>query len=477
MSLGLSDVDERLYDPYIPHGGFEDEQTAYALRLEKYCKNPPMTNVPGLAYQIARELGKSLQSKWSPITAEQVVESYHGALKKRYQDALDSLYLVWISRRDATLKSFVKRDKVSPTAFNVKAPRMINPRDPRYGVLLARFIKPFEKALFSKRRHKLPLFAKGLNARDRYKVIREIFDSIPGCYVSTIDCKAFDAHVTVDQLRLEHMVYTTGCNDDLLAQLLGWQLKNKLAGSFGLSQVVNGVRMSGDMNTACGNCVIIYIIMESFIRHHNLRKHLRYFDDGDDCLLFTDRVGKRFLPALPKWFEQFGHQLVVETNSYDFEDIVFCQARPFNTSRIMIRDWRKVISHSFVSNKHYHTPAIGVKVMKSVAVAELSLNPMVPIMSIWFDAWNRKLEGIEVLGDEFLDESLKRRVSDGWRSGRYVAPDSQARFEFWMLYGIDPTEQQLIEQKLINYVDEYPLQDYMALKVMGEAETRLRDIF
>ena len=69
---------------------------------------------------------------------------YKGPKKAVYERAVLSLYANPVRRRDAESNSFVKREK----AKFKKAPRCIQPRDPRYNASIGRYLKPLEHVLY-----------------------------------------------------------------------------------------------------------------------------------------------------------------------------------------------------------------------------------------------------------------------------------------------------------------------------------------
>lgn len=451
----------------MPAGSLHDERVAIHYRMLRYN---PVTDVGSVYYpsmqRAARRLGDRLRYV-VPYTTQQVVESYAGRLRLRYQAAADSLLVKDLDVSDSFVKGFVKRDKTTPEKFLEKAPRIISPRDPRYGVLLARLIKPIEHKLFRmKDDFKLPLFAKQYNARQRYNIIEQKFNLFKNCTVTSIDAKAFDAHVTPEQLDLEHSVYLRYHRTPLFDKLLQWQKVNKVRLMHGDVVTLKGRRMSGDMNTAIGNCVIILCLLLGFIEFYGLEDHMTIFDDGDDCLIFTDELATPYLVALPDWFAALGHEMTIDNTTTDFDQILFCQSRPFSATRTMVRDWTKVLSHSFVSHKHYHSPKFGVKVMKSIAQAEISLNQGIPIIQSWFVAWQNKLADYNFVGEWVLEESLLRRISHNWMKCRPKDVTGAARELFFAQFGIAPEEQLHWESRLSRAVEAYDIQGYVNGNIM-----------
>jgi hypothetical protein len=101
---------------------------------------------------------------------------YAGRKRLVYQRAVDSLCAEPISPRDAEVQTFIKAEKINFTAKPDPAPRVIQPRDPRYNVEVGCFLKPFEKAAFKgfKRTFGYNVVCKGLNATGVAEQLREI---------------------------------------------------------------------------------------------------------------------------------------------------------------------------------------------------------------------------------------------------------------------------------------------------------------
>jgi hypothetical protein len=68
-------------------------------------------------------------------------------------------------------------------------------------------------------------------------------------------------------LEMERSIYLTANSDPEFKRLLLMQRKNKGFSSLGLVYMVAARRMSGDMNTAIGNVVIMLAMMIGFCRH------------------------------------------------------------------------------------------------------------------------------------------------------------------------------------------------------------------
>jgi hypothetical protein len=86
-------------------------------------------------------------SHLTPWTLEEFVESYTGRQFHRYQRAADSLAAKPLSSDDATVATFIKCEKINFHAKADPAPRIIQPRDPRFNAAIGIYIKPLEKKI------------------------------------------------------------------------------------------------------------------------------------------------------------------------------------------------------------------------------------------------------------------------------------------------------------------------------------------
>lgn len=78
----------------------------------------------------------------TPITYEAFVGLYRGRRQLVYQQAADSLLRgETLTQRDAEIRCFVKAEKINFTAKSDPAPRVIQPRSPRYNVEVGRYLR------------------------------------------------------------------------------------------------------------------------------------------------------------------------------------------------------------------------------------------------------------------------------------------------------------------------------------------------
>lgn len=273
---------------------------------------------------------------------------YSGMKLRRYQAALASLESRPITRKDSYIQAFVKREKLVDAA---KDPRMIQARGARFNVALGSYLKAFEHRLYNIRgtgplKRWLPagrLIVKGMNAVARAALLQVHWDSLSHPVQLGLDCSRFDAHCSEALLRVEHSVYLKAFRGDpTLARLLAYQLRNRCFTRSGLEYEVIGRRMSGDMNTALGNCVLMVCMMAAAMEEIGLNpKHWRMADDGDDCCIMVEReVADMVAERLPEIFRKFGHTLKVESRADTLERVVLCGASP-----VMVGDVRRMITN------------------------------------------------------------------------------------------------------------------------------------
>lgn len=421
------------------------------------AKNPPM-RPEGLraAKRAARRLCHKLKPI-QPMTYEQVINTFKGPRKTRYFNAWQSLISKPICEADGRISSFIKSEKTDPGAKVNPDPRMIQARTPRYGVEIARYLKPMEHQLYNITGGKSDdrLIAKGLNQVERAQLLRKKWESFKNPVCLGLDCSRWDRHVTKEMIQLEHSVYLRMCSDPHFARLLGWQLHNKCRTSNGVKYSVKGNRMSGDMNTALGNCLLMVILITAAMDILKL-EDWDLLDDGDDCLLIIESDALDHVKSqLPKIFADFGHELKVESVAHDIHDIVFCQCRYLRLAdrEVMVANWIKTLSTGTSGTKNWDLPSVVPSMLHAVGSCYMALGAGVPIVQPWAarlielgngkypKAWNTEYEMDIRIGREM-------RFWKDWANIKAQDIPEQNRAEFERAFGVDPTRQLEIEKYL-----------------------------
>lgn len=263
---------------------------------------------------------------------DEVVASYSGSQALRYGRAAEEVRAYGLTKRDAKVSTFVKAEKINFAAKHDPAPRVIQPRDPKFNVVIAKYIKPMEHLIYKwlGKLYKYPCVAKGFNAYQTGEIFASkwaLFDN--PCAVS-LDASRFDQHVSVDALKWTHSIYRKFNNDPEFVRLLKMMYKNRGIATCKdgfVKYEVEGCRMSGDMDTALGNCLLMVAMTWALTKSLGIRSEV--MDNGDDCTVILDTVDvERFRSAVPGWYKSLGFDMKVEDTVYALEHIEFCQTHP-----------------------------------------------------------------------------------------------------------------------------------------------------
>nr|AAU20330.2 RNA-dependent RNA-polymerase [Pea enation mosaic virus 2] len=284
---------------------------------------------PKVPFPSSRELKTFRVTPW---TMDRVVESYTGSQRTRYANARDSILSNPLSPKDARVKTFVKAEKINFTAKPDPAPRVIQPRDPRFNIVLAKYIKPLEPMLYKAlgKLYKYPAVAKGFNAVETGEIIAGKWRCFKDPVVVGLDASRFDQHVSVEALQFTHAVYRGFIKSREFNNLLQMMYTNRGLGSTKDGFVrykVKGRRMSGDMDTSLGNCVLMVLLTRNLCKVLGIPHEL--FNNGDDCIVFFDRCHlEKFNNAVKPYFADLGFKMKVEPPVDVLEKIEFCQTQP-----------------------------------------------------------------------------------------------------------------------------------------------------
>ncbi len=265
------------------------------------------------------------------LTLREVVECYRGPKYRIYLNAYRSLMRHGFNNGDAALRPFTKFEKQALD----KAPRIINPRSPRYNLVLGKYLKKAEKHYFKAINEAWGGFTdhtviKGMNVVESARVMRAKWDRFKRPVAIGLDASKFDMHVGVWALRYEHLFYTRAFGSFELEHVLGLQLLQRgvaYCPDGVVSFRVPGTRASGDLNTSLGNCIIMCSLLWAFTRRLGIDAELA--NNGDDCVLIVeaDHV-EAVLREVPSFFHTYGFRMTVEKPVYEFEELEFCQSRP-----------------------------------------------------------------------------------------------------------------------------------------------------
>lgn len=424
---------------------FRSPDAQGALQPPPPCTAQPLITLEGFTRSLIRHIGVH-----RPITREQFVGMYVGRRRSVYERAVKSLEERELDARDFGVeKAFVKAEKINFSAKPDPAPRVIQPRNPRYNVEVGRFLKSLEHTTYSAiaKVYGGPTVMKGLSAEGVAQAMADMWAEFPEPVAIGLDASRFDQHVRAEMLKWEHTVYTrcyTKADRDRLRWLLSGQIYNSgymQCDDGRLYYEVDGSRMSGDMNTALGNCLIMCALIWTFAKERGVR--VRLANNGDDCVIICSRRDEvRVTQGIAEWFLTYGFKMKVEAPVYKFEHIEFCQAHPVTdgTTWVMVRNPFTTLSKDAlcVNRDFAHGPA-AQKWLYAVGECGLSMVGGIPVVQEQYCAFLRMgspgLGANSVItetGMAFMARGMHRRKSE---------PTVEARVSFWEAFGVSPTQQ------------------------------------
>jgi len=279
--------------------------------------------------------------------------------QKLYRNALNDLQQGNCDHKAQTITSFVKMEYLTTTKF--KATRMIQGRDPRFNILLGRYIKQLEHTIYSRqtRGGRLPNFAKGFTLSELGEQVRRIISKFKRPKFILLDHTEFDAHITSDHLKGETGFIKScfrGADRREVERLLKKTYNNRCHTRNGLSYRVKATRMSGDVTTGFNNSLTNFCILTEMFKGY---KH-HILVNGDDSIVFVEEDTP--VPDLA-CFKVYNMETKIDNVTTIPEEIEFCQNRFVyldngegymmpNLNRIQSRFGRTFKLHSF-SPKHW----------------------------------------------------------------------------------------------------------------------------
>lgn len=391
-----------------------------------------------------------------PVTRQQFVEMYVGRKRAIYERAAASLGIRGLNKSDAYMSSFVKCEKLEEKIKKPDpAPRMIQPRSPRYNVEVGRYLKPMEKKLCKGIAEIWggPTVMKGLNARGQGEAMRGMWDEFVRPVAIGFDATRFDQHVSVDALKFEHSCYevlTALPARSKLRRLLKMQLLNKgfaRCPDGTVKYAVEGRRMSGDMNTGMGNCLLMCAMMWAFARMLNIKARLA--NNGDDCVLFCERSHlPRIQAACDTFFREFGFVMEVEEPVFEFEKVSFCQTQPVNAGGwVMCRVPMTVMDKDLVSV--LDLPNCFQKWAMAIGECGGALCAGVPVLQSFYQMLRRHGKAGKTQNHPWMDSGFAMLRGD--MALKVCAVTPEARFTFWKAFGMLPDLQTAVEDELAHY--------------------------
>lgn len=392
----------------------------------------------------------------SPVSQQEFVDYYQGPRRRLYQSAVDGLAIKAVQPRDAHLKTFIKAEKLNFSNKFDPAPRVIQPRNPRYNVEVGRYLRPLEHKLYDSidKLFKSPTIFSKYNCVDQATQLRTKWDKFRKPVCVGLDASRFDQHVSDQALQFEHSLYNMVYKSKFLAKLLSWQIHNHgvANGSDGWFRYFKkGSRMSGDMNTSMGNKLLMCLMAKAYLDSKNF--DIEFVNNGDDCLMIFEGIHLAKISDLQSYFQSFGFKIVLEAPVYEFEHIEFCQTKPLLTTS----GWRMVRNVKTCMSKDVTCVNLGHNVQQyrvwlgKVGQCGATAAAGVPILQSFYKMLQRfGIEGkLDNQGAKFDCEYAWHNKYIKGLGGLSTTIDDETRYSFWKQTGICPDMQVEME----NYFD------------------------
>ncbi len=393
---------------------------------------------------------------YAPATDSQFLAGVTAAKKKIYARAISKYYSHGLHTSQCGVSAFVKFEKqVWDDAKPDPAPRVIQTRSPVYHYRLGRYTRVVEHDIYLGLDSLFggPTVMKGYNPDQVATHIANAWNSFNQPVGIPLDASRFDQHCSVDALKWEHKVYRylfPDCPE--LAWLLKQQECNKGYGDYPGGQIkyqTVGCRMSGDMNTGLGNCLLMVSMMHAFCHEYNI--HARLINNGDDCVLLVERseLGRVEKHCAP-WFLDMGFKMKLEGDiAYRIEQITFCQLRPVRTPTgyTMVRDLKCIVKDAASLQPNMD----GVYAwMGAVGECGMALAGDIPVYGAIYSAYTRLGRSGRVKNHNNFRNTGMAIASRGMNRAAHGAVADITRVSFYLAFGVSPTQQVLIEERFNN---------------------------
>lgn len=424
---------------------------------------PPRTLVYSMFAEVWARANRILPhvASWS---YSEFVASYHGRKRGIYEQAVKRIMACRITTRRverwSRIRAFIKHEKL-PDTEPVKrvVPRMISPRSPEYNVLLGCFLRPMEHHIYTVWQElfesDVPVVAKGVNSVELGKIVAHQWHKIaargPVAGVD-VDQKRFDQHIKRTLLEWEHQWYVRmACSQKrMLRQLVNLQLRSKgvmMCEDGFVYYVDDGSRCSGDMNTACGNVIIMCASWLGFCIEREIPlNEVAVVDNGDDMfLIMSRRYAADVVNNFPEYVSRLGFVLKIGALVYELEHVSFCQMVPINRGDqyVMMREWPRAVAKDIVTVHSCKTRDYYLRYIHDIGVAGAAMCDGLPVVASFYRMLARAhTEGVPT-GD--VEDSGITMMSRGLTDiGRDIM--DVARLSFFRATGCTPTHQVVLER-------------------------------
>jgi len=402
----------------------------------------------------------------TPISWQQFVNSYEGRKRTMYQKALEGLITRGRGKFFGGVDTFIKCEKIDFGKKPDAVPRVIQPRDQQFNIEFGSYLKPIENGIYHKldlMLGKIPSIMKGYTVQQVGGFVHRKWARFVHPVAIDLDASRFDQHVSYNMLKLEHSVYLAhydGHHKELLKQLCNYQLVNRCRGRARDGVVkyeVSGCRMSGDMNTALGNIVIMVLVLKTYFDIVGVDCEL--VNNGDDSVIICERSAYDKFRGLPKFMLSCGFNMKIGNPVDVLEHVEFCQTRPVYTSTgwVMCRDPRVVVRKDSICRLPMTTNEMIRAWSRDVGKCGLSNYGDMPVLSAYYSTMVRVGNVKRVVKHHAMETF--RYFGATRQSGTKVSEET--RYSFYKAFGIMPDVQIAFEQQCstVSVPDDVSAQD------------------
>lgn len=391
----------------------------------------------------------------APLSVDDFVATCAQSKRKQYRLAAQKMNGRRAVRRDFHIKMFVKTEKTENYLKVDPVPRAVQPRSIQAHVEIGRFIRPLEHAIYNAidTMFGSPTIMKGLNADQVGAIVHKKWAKFKNPCSIGIDAARFDQTVSVQALKWSHSIYKEcykGDDKTYLTEMLGYLIDNEGTAytndGYKIKYSVRGCRMSGDMDTALGNCLIMGSMCHWIKRKYGF--DIEVLNNGDDCHLIFEREDiERISRLIITSGETFGFNLKVENPVFLIEHIDFCQQRP-----VLIGETYRMIRDPYVATCKDTIMIIKPKDNKSldlwrntVSAGGLALNDKTPVMPQFYRALGRNTTTKKV-----APHFAKVEETGFWRLGKGMINTNgnvsdETRLSYWRAFGMTYDQQVEVE--------------------------------
>jgi len=395
-----------------------------------------------------------------PNSIYDMPKRHTGAKGLRYTRAAEQYELTGLNRTDSYCKMFVKQERFNPLAKTLPDPRAIQFRGAKYCVAFAAYLRPIEEQLYgitfvSDGVPHTRNVAKGMNSVERAHVLHRKMSHFNDPVVMSLDMSRFDKHVYTQHLRFAHRVYLSCCDDPTFREILQCQFNTTCFTTSGMKYKVKARRMSGDMDTAIGNILIMLGMVFAVCRVELKIPKCDCLDDGDDCLILLESEdAPLFMNSAPKLFLHMGMEVKLDAPVSSLFSVVFCQSSivEFSPGKYkFVRDYKSVISKSFCGVRHWDNEVYRRRVINAIGSCELVINLGVPVLQSFASCLLRNTGSSDT---RYASDGLRQRAARDLKhlgiknisDVRPVEITEVARHSFAEAFGLSPTDQIRLER-------------------------------